>query len=725
MLEVRLLLTSDFGDAPDTSAGSGVNDYQTLAVNGGPSHVIDATRNTLFLGGGVDGEAGTQQSLSAYHDNLFTTGGRNDEDGVLSSLDLTATVGSIPTITLSATNTTSAAATLSGWIDINRNGVFDNATERAQITVPAGTTAGRFTLTFPKLAGEISGSTYARFRLSSDPAAANSTGAANGGEVEDYRFQTINPVKTPLEVSGSVRVANGLNGGPASLKEEYLGSGGNASIGDLDGNGVGDLAVGALGYGSNSGAVYILFRNADGTVSSSTRIASAENGGPVLAEEDFFGGSISALGDIDGDGIVDLAVGAPGSDSSRGAVYFVHLNANGTAKSVAKLSSGINGVPTLAAEDLFAQVTSLGDLNGDGTIDIAVGASGADGAGTNRGAIYVLLLNSDGTVKSSSRIDNSITWNPNVQDDDVFGETLVAVGDVDGDGIVDLATTSRIPFNVSGNLNNEIIDLLFLNTDGTTKRVTRLGTVADPVFPRSSVVQNISAVGDINGDGIPDLSVTGFDQTDIRNPVLMAWFLTLNANGTAGSLIQLPPMDSGTFGFMSDRRFVASMGDANGDGTLDVAVGMPFYNGFPNSTPSITVLSLATRAPKIPGVPILTGNPASTTSPRPSISWLESSHADSYEIWLSTFNTGEVVARSVPVYGTSWAPPTDLGIGRYAAWVRATNSVGKSAWSLRYDFTVTTATTMNATPDGINRRPPLTWQPLAGAAKYEITASRA
>lgn len=198
VLEVRMLLTSDFGDAPDTSAGSGVNDYQTLAANGGPSHVIDATRNTLFLGGGVDGEAGTHQSLRANLDNLFTTGGRNDEDGVMSSLDLTATVSSMPTITLSATNTTSAAATLSGWIDVNRNGVFDNASERAQITVPAGTTAGRFTLTFPKLTGEISGSTYARFRLSSDPAAANSTGAANGGEVEDYRFQTINPVKTPF-----------------------------------------------------------------------------------------------------------------------------------------------------------------------------------------------------------------------------------------------------------------------------------------------------------------------------------------------------------------------------------------------------------------------------------------------------------------------------------------------------------------------------------------------
>lgn len=66
--------------------------------------MIDTTQTTLYLGGGVDGEAGTQQSLAANLDNLFTTGGRNDEGGVMSSLDLTATVGASPKITLSATN---------------------------------------------------------------------------------------------------------------------------------------------------------------------------------------------------------------------------------------------------------------------------------------------------------------------------------------------------------------------------------------------------------------------------------------------------------------------------------------------------------------------------------------------------------------------------------------------------------------------------------------------
>ena len=210
ILEARTLLTSDFGDAPDTSAATGVNNYQTLAANGGPSHVIDASKTTLFLGGGVDGEAGTQQSNAANLDNLFTAGGRNDEDGVMSSLDLSATLGSSPRVTLSATNTTGAAATLYGWIDYNHNGNFENAAERAQIAVPSGTTSGRFTLTFPRLVGDNAGATYARFRLSSDVAAASPTGPANGGEVEDYRFQIMNRVRTPVEVSSTLRIAGDL-----------------------------------------------------------------------------------------------------------------------------------------------------------------------------------------------------------------------------------------------------------------------------------------------------------------------------------------------------------------------------------------------------------------------------------------------------------------------------------------------------------------------------------
>jgi len=111
------ILTNPATEILHGDAGTGANNYQTLASHGGPRHVINATKTTLFPGGGVDGEAGTQQSAAANLDNLFTTGGRNDEDGVMSSLDLTATIGSSPKITLSATNTTGTTATLYGWKD--------------------------------------------------------------------------------------------------------------------------------------------------------------------------------------------------------------------------------------------------------------------------------------------------------------------------------------------------------------------------------------------------------------------------------------------------------------------------------------------------------------------------------------------------------------------------------------------------------------------------------
>ena len=154
-----------------------------------------------------------------------------------------------------------------------------------------------------------------------------------------------------------------------------------ASLGDLDGDGVTDLAVGAMGDdtgGSYRGAVHVLLLNANGTVKSSVKIASGTNGGPTLANGDRFGISVASLGDLDGDGVTDLAVGADSDNTGgyhRGAVYVLLLSANGTVKSSVKIASGTSGGPTLADGDLFgSSVAALGDLDGDGVTDLAVGA---------------------------------------------------------------------------------------------------------------------------------------------------------------------------------------------------------------------------------------------------------------------------------------------------------------------------------------------------------------
>lgn len=174
---------------------------------------------------------------------------------------------------------------------------------------------------------------------------------------------------------------------------------GLANIGDLDGDGVQDLVVGQElenANGTYKGAIWILFMNTNGTVKSHREIRNGLTGTglPAIANNSYFGSACAGLGDIDGDGIPDIAIGANGTDSQRGAVWILMLNANGTIKASQKISYNTpNATVPLDVNDLFGNsVTSLGDLNGDGKIDIAVGAAFDDDGGPDKGAVYILNL---------------------------------------------------------------------------------------------------------------------------------------------------------------------------------------------------------------------------------------------------------------------------------------------------------------------------------------------
>ncbi|MCL4207616.1 MAG: VCBS repeat-containing protein, partial [Pirellulaceae bacterium] len=181
----------DFGDAPDLGVGSGPGNYQTLIVDHGPAHAIVPT---IYLGANnADRDLDGQPTTDADGDDTNGTG-PDDEDGV-DVLQLTGmTVGQAPALSVTVTNTTSSTATLYGWIDYNADGIFNSATERASAIVAAGTTAASVKLNFPFIPAGSAATTYARFRLSTDPAAANPTGLALDGEVEDY------PVKIAVDV---------------------------------------------------------------------------------------------------------------------------------------------------------------------------------------------------------------------------------------------------------------------------------------------------------------------------------------------------------------------------------------------------------------------------------------------------------------------------------------------------------------------------------------------
>ena len=128
--------------------------------------------------------------------------------------------------------------------------------------------------------------------------------------------------------------------------------------------------------------MHVLLLNASGTVKSRQKIASGMGGGPVLLNGDGFGRSATALGDLDGDGVMDLAVGAYQDDTGgmgRGALHVLFMNANGTVKATQKIAQGVGGGPTLANYDNFGSaIAAVGDLDGDGLTDLAVGADMVD-----------------------------------------------------------------------------------------------------------------------------------------------------------------------------------------------------------------------------------------------------------------------------------------------------------------------------------------------------------
>ncbi len=203
----RLYTPLDYGDAP-TAAQSGFDsDYPVTLAQDGARHVP----GPLFLGLGVDREPDGLPSTTAGQDGIGgdDQDGTDDEDGVqvISSLVTTAVFDTTSSFLVTA----SQDGKLDAWIDFNRDGDWLDAGEQLFVTsVDVVTGANVITFTIP--AGSSLGQTYARFRLSS-VGALQPTGAADDGEVEDYRFTIANG-------DGNVPIVIGLDVGQVEVTAE-------------------------------------------------------------------------------------------------------------------------------------------------------------------------------------------------------------------------------------------------------------------------------------------------------------------------------------------------------------------------------------------------------------------------------------------------------------------------------------------------------------------------
>lgn len=393
---------------------------------------------------------------------------------------------------------------------------------------------------------------------------------------------------------------NGSNGSrlDGAAADDFSGRSVSAA-GDVNGDGFGDLVIGADNAdpnGSASGSSYIVFGHA-GVFSAALNLFSLDgNTGFRLdgvAANDVSGNAVSAAGDINGDGIDDLLIGAAGADpngSSSGAGYVVFGHSGSFAATIdlgnLNGSTGFRLDGLAPGDQLGYSLSAAGDINGDGIGDLFIAAPFADpGGNSNAGSSYVVFGHTGafaatldlGSLNGSAgfRLDGAAAG-------DHAGSSVSNAGDVNGDGIDDLIIGAHAA-DPNGNYSGSS-HVVFGHT-GSFAATLNLGTLTgsngfrlDGVLAGDRSGYSVAAAGDINGDGIDDLSIGAYGAHPTGS-YSGSTYVVFGHPGSFAATVDLSGL-SGSDGFRLDGAIgdlsgysVGAAGDVNGDGIDDLLIG--------------------------------------------------------------------------------------------------------------------------------------------------------
>lgn len=384
-------------------------------------------------------------------------------------------------------------------------------------------------------------------------------------------------VSTQFGPDGYVRIEEGSGGFVADLDAGDRFSRDHDVIGDVNGDGILDIIIGARSDDdgeTDAGAAYIVFMNNDGTVQDNQKISMLEGGfNETLVSGNFFGYGVAGIGDYNDDDIPDVAISAP--SSANRALYIVHLNRDGTVQSFVK------------NEGIIAQgLSAIGDLNKDGKIDLVACNPNSNTGGTNRGSIDILFFDEDSEVMPNSTVtigSDTGGFGEGLVNNDRFGGREVAMlGDIDNDGTEEMAVGAFMSDGGKGAVwilsldpdNFNVVSKLKI-TEGLNGFEDILTTGANPNGTAGAQFGHaMCAAGDLNGDGTIDL-ITGANQQGLGD----LYILYLNADKTVKTYTKVDEVEGGfdlIFDAGDEERFSRSLsfvGDLRGDGTIAVNVG--------------------------------------------------------------------------------------------------------------------------------------------------------
>ncbi|QDV74514.1 FG-GAP-like repeat-containing protein [Botrimarina mediterranea] len=289
--------------------------------------------------------------------------------------------------------------------------------------------------------------------------------------------------------------------------------------GDIDGDGAADLLIGDYTYGSGyPGRAYLFYGNPDASLSGGIDIASADATFDVDFRDGTLGYSVSSAGDLNGDGLDDVAIGALG----QGEVYLYY--GRPTSERIAGRIGRGEADAVFSVYGAGRSLSTAGDLNGDGLNDLVIGASDMDYNGEESGAAYLLYGKAgDNAWRGEIDLDNADVRFEGVAEGDKAGYQVSSAGDVNGDGIDDLLIgayqAQGDPNDYADGQQGGKTYLVYGRRGGVLDEAVYDLDNADAVFIggyRDFIGSAVDSTGDLNGDGLADIVLGAHASDTVR-----------------------------------------------------------------------------------------------------------------------------------------------------------------------------------------------------------------